>query len=215
VSDVFVSRPAWIEPAFVPGLEAFLDRLRDAGLSPHTLGSSDYPLTAPMDEVITLLDGCRGAIILGYPQVFVTQGRVRSETLVEPLTLGTEWNHIEAALAYSRRLPLLVIHHTGVSRGIFDRGVLGGFIYELDLAQPGWCHEPTVSGVLATWKTRVAAATPAAPAALPAATAPSGSKPCPNCSTADRPFYLCKLERGFMNGATHICTKCHSIFNYA
>jgi hypothetical protein len=31
--------------------------------------------------------------------------------------LPTEWNHIEAALAYSQQLPLLVIHHRGIKRG--------------------------------------------------------------------------------------------------
>ena len=43
-----------------------------------------------------------------------------------------------AHLAHARGLPLLVIHHQRVARGIFDRGAVSSFIYEKDLSNASW-----------------------------------------------------------------------------
>lgn len=63
--DVFGSRPTWVYESFRPGLEGFLDMLHGFGLTARTLGTTDYPHRAPLDEVIQLLSKCRGAVILG------------------------------------------------------------------------------------------------------------------------------------------------------
>jgi hypothetical protein len=155
--DVFMSRPTWVDASFEGGLNGFLTRLKDLGMRACTLGTSEYPTEAPLDEVINLLDRCRGAVILGYPQIRADSGYVRDRPLSAPLLLPTEWNHIEAGLAYARSLPLLVIHHTGVGRGIFDRGAISKFIYEIDLSDPTWPHEKRISGALEKWRDSVLA----------------------------------------------------------
>lgn len=152
---VFVSRPTWVPDEFRQGLDHFLDLLDKMALKPRTLGSTDYPTRCPLDEVIHLMDECRGAVILGYPQIIVSSGTLKNAQLSADLPLPTEWNHIEAGLAYARDLPLLVIHHTGIRRGIFDRGAIGGFLYELDLSNPMWPLDTAVSGALTSWKASV------------------------------------------------------------
>jgi hypothetical protein len=150
--DVFVSRPTWVAPSFRHGLEGFLGLLSSLGLNPRTIGATDYPTKAPLDEVIRLMDRCAGAVILGYPQIIAVAGTIKDQVLSAPLVLPTEWNHIEAALAYARELPLLVIHHNGVFRGIFDRGAISRFIYELNLEDPAWPLLASVRGAIETWK---------------------------------------------------------------
>ena len=98
---------------------------------------------------------CRGAIILGYPQIIVKSGFIKDQELVTPISLGTEWNHIEAALAYSLHIPLLVLHDFTVSRGIFDRGALNSFIYPVHFHEPSWYTEDRISGALTTWINRL------------------------------------------------------------
>src|SRR5690242_11371801 len=112
--DIFVSRPTWVPEEFRGGIEGFLRLLHAMGVTPRTLGTTDYPSKAPLDEVIDLLDACAGAVILGYPQIRVAGGFVKDKPVTEELLLPTEWNHIEAGLAYARGLPLLVVHHEGV-----------------------------------------------------------------------------------------------------
>jgi hypothetical protein len=150
--DVFVSRPTWVASSFRCGLEGFLGFLGNVGLKPRTIGATDFPSKAPLDEVIRLMDCCAGAVILGYPQITATLGILKDQPLKSALTLPTEWNHIEAGLAYARGLPLLIIHHLGVCRGIFDRGAISSFIYELDLEDHAWPLSPKIRGAVETWK---------------------------------------------------------------
>ena len=108
-----------------------------------------------MEEVIALMNKCSGAIVLGYPQVCIQEGLVKDKRIAAPLWLSTEWNHIEAALACAQRLPLLMIHHHGVGRGVFDRGAISSFVYEIDLASKGWPLERDISNALKHWKEKV------------------------------------------------------------
>jgi hypothetical protein len=150
--DVLVSRPTWVAPEFETGLAGFLGLLKDLGLQPRTLGATDYPAKAPLDEVIRLLDSCAGIVVLGYPQVVATAGTLKGQPIPNPLALATEWNHIEAGLGYARNLPLLVIHHVGIGRGVFDHGAIPNFIYEVDLTDPAWPLSANVRGAVKTWK---------------------------------------------------------------
>lgn len=152
MTDVFVSRPTWIAEPFQAGLDGFLGILQDFDLNPRTLGSTDYPVQSPLDEVIRIMRECSGAIILGYPQILVEVGQVKDIPVDEPLLLGTEWNHIEAGLAHACGLPMLIIHHNGIKRGIFDRGTVGRFIYEIDLERPEWPLAENIRGAVNTWR---------------------------------------------------------------
>ncbi len=120
---IFLSRPTWLPENHEPGFAALCRVLETLALQPRTLGATDYPSKSPLDEVIRLMSECCGAMVLGYPQICLEAGSVKAAR-VDHLLLATEWNHIEAALAYARDLPLLVVHHTGVKRGVFDHGAI-------------------------------------------------------------------------------------------
>src|SRR3989338_882633 len=134
--------------------------LSNMGLTPRTLGSTDYPSKAPLDEVLEIMDQCQGAIILGYPQLKIDTGSIKGIAINESISLPTEWNHIEAALAYSKSLPIMILNNRGVSRGVFDRGVMNAFIHEVDFIKPGWCMEPSLNGALQKWKSNCQSGTP-------------------------------------------------------
>ena len=148
--DIFLSRPTVIDASFSEGLEIFISQLQALGIKPRTLGVTDYPSNSPLDEVLELMEMCKGAIILGYPQIEIKKALLKNNEIFD-LKLATEWNHIEASLAYALKLPLLIIHHTGVVRGIFDRGTINNFIYERDLTKPGWCVESDINGAINRW----------------------------------------------------------------
>lgn len=153
--NVFLSRPTSIAEKYKPGLDGFIQYLKGKEIAPRTLGTTDYPTNAPMDEVIALLRKCEGAIILGYPQIVVQTGLIKGNKIEETITLGTEWNHIEAALAYSLHMPLLVIYDSSVSRGIFDCGTLNSFLYSTNFENPAWFVETDIAGAVNTWVERL------------------------------------------------------------
>lgn len=152
--DVFISRPTWIGEEFKEGLDGFLSFLDTHDFKPRTLGSTDYPTESPLDEVISIMEECEGTIILGYPQIYVTRGRIR-ESENRSFLIPSEWNHIEATLAYMKKMPLLVIHHKGITRGIFERGAISKFIYEIDLSKNNWFLSDNVKGALKKWKASI------------------------------------------------------------
>lgn len=145
--DVFISRPTWVGKEFREGLEGFLSFLETHDLKPRTIGSTDYPTEVPMDEVIALMDECQCAIILGYPQTYVIRGKIK-DLEKDNFPLPTEWNHIEATLAYAKNMPLLVIHHKGIDKGIFEHGATSKFIYETDLTKTNWFLSENISKAL-------------------------------------------------------------------
>jgi hypothetical protein len=203
-----VSRPNWISSEFDPGLEVFLTSLNNMGLSPRTLGSSDYPSKAPLDEVIEIMDECEGAIILGYPQVTIFEGKIKEDKIENELLLPTEWNHIEAALAYSKGLPLIVIHHQGVSRGVFDRGVMNAFVHEVNLTSPTWSMDADLNGAIQKWKLNCDSGNSNFGIAVKA----DPHKPtCPNCSTKSKPIYLSSLSPSFRAIGKSACSSCNYI----
>ena len=153
--SIFLSKPNFIEDKYRLGASNFVNLLESHGLRVRSLGSSDYPIEAPMDEVIHLMEQCSGAVILGIPQVEVTTGKVCGEEITSPFSLATEWNHIETALAYSLKLPLLIIHDQMVVRGVFDRGTTNTFIHSVDLTADSWPLDATITGSLTTWKSRL------------------------------------------------------------
>jgi hypothetical protein len=212
--NVFVSRPTWVSNVYVRGLQGFLLRLTDYIMQPRTLGASDYPNRAPLDEVINLLDQCEGAVILGYPQIEIRDGMIKGQPVSGVVHLATEWNHIEAGLAYARGLPLLVIHHVGVCRGIFDRGATNTFLYEKDLSDPAWSVTPEISGALNKWREQVVKGDRLS---VGQEKQDIISEPaCPNCSTSGKKFYLSRLPIDFAAAfaATHHCAKCDSTFTF-
>jgi len=204
---IFLSRPTWIAPQYQPGVDTFLTQLENLGLDARTIGVSDYPTKSPLDEVIDILQTCRGAIVLGVPQLKIQQGFLKGDVITKPLVLGTEWNHLEAGLAYSAGLPLLVIHHYTLTRGIFDRGVLNAFLHSVDLESSNWSMQPNLNGAIVHWKedctqqsgNRVSAH----------AQAPSGKPFCPNCSSS-RPIYLRPIPPDFISieNASWECSQC-------
>jgi len=152
--NIFCSRPTWVAEEFKESLTGFLAFLGTHDFKPRTIGSTDYPTESPLIEVIRLMDECEGAIILGYPQIYVIRGNIKGSDKND-FPLPTEWNHIEATLAFHKNLPLLLIHHKGISRGVFDRGAISKFIYEKDLSENNWFLSDNISGALMKWKSSI------------------------------------------------------------
>lgn len=160
--NVFLSRPTWVPPELARGHDGFIELLGTLGLIPRTVGTTDFGTLSPMDQVISLMNQCRGAIILGYPQITVASGTCKGTPVKDAMSLATEWNHIEPALAHARGLPLLAIHHMGIDRGIFSRGAMNAFLYQRDLSDPGWPLAKDLQGALKSWKADCLAPTPPA-----------------------------------------------------
>ena len=207
--QVFVSRPTWVSKEFEEGLNAFITLIENLGLVPRTLGVTDYPSKSPMDEVIEIMQSCKGAVILGYPQLQVTKGTLKGASINSELVLATEWNHLEAGLAYAAGLPLLVLHHTSVTRGVFDRGVLNAFLHSVDFGVPNWAMQPAINGAIKKWKQECVSGSSSYGGANKQKVIP-GKPICPNCSGTNKAVYLSPIPSPFNSvaGGDWECSVC-------
>jgi hypothetical protein len=143
------------QEVFVRAVE---DRLRSEGLIPHTVGRNTFSADSPLKAVTQLLDNCCGTVVIALERMYFPSGADKrggpSESPLVDVKLATPWNQIEAAMAYSRGHPLLVIVEKGVkSEGLLERG----YDWYVQSVAPDSSALATTefSGVLASWKQKL------------------------------------------------------------
>jgi hypothetical protein len=95
-----------------------LETIERAGLEPQEFTVSGLPknMGYGFKQSLDVMSRCQGAVVLGFE-------RHRFETADGPVSMPTEWNHFEGALAFARGLPILVVAEEGTSdNGIFWHG---------------------------------------------------------------------------------------------
>lgn len=154
-TDVFLSRPSIVTDQYTNGLHRMYERLGELKIRPRTIGISDTPLRSPFSEVENLIRQCKGMIVLGYPQFELIDGTFRGSKLRPGTFLPSEWHQIEGCLAYSRKIPTLVIAHDGIDRGIFALGSADVFIHQTDLSMADWIDSEEIQKALDEFRRRI------------------------------------------------------------
>jgi hypothetical protein len=145
------------QEAFVRAVE---DRLRSEGLVPHTVGRNTFSADAPLKAVTELLDRCSGTVVIAlersyFPSGTEKRGGPKASALAD-VKLPTPWNHIEAAMAYARGLPLMVVVEAGLrSEGLLERGY--DWYVQSVKPEPAALSTNEFNGVLASWKQKMIA----------------------------------------------------------
>jgi hypothetical protein len=134
------------------------DRLRSEGFIPHTVGRNTFSSDAPLKAVTELLKTCSGAVVIAFERSYFPSGISKrggpKEAALSEVRLPTAWNQIEAAMAYSHGLPLMVIVEAGLSNaGLLERGY-DWYVQEVKL-ETSSLASVEFNGVLASWKQKV------------------------------------------------------------
>jgi hypothetical protein len=156
--NIFVSVGATSNEQQEIFVRAVEERLRNEGFIPHTVGRNTFSSDAPLKKVTELLDSCDGAVVIALERSFFPSGTDKrggpNESEISNIKLPTPWNHIEAAMAYSRRLPLMVVVESGLkSEGLLEHGY--DWYVQWIKPIPSALTTPEFNGVLADWKSKV------------------------------------------------------------
>lgn len=98
-------------------------KFSDNGFHLTTLGDNDWDDEDPIRPIHSLMKECCGCIVLLLERYFIEEGKYKrgsdSEQAMRGLALTTPWNQIEATLAYTEKLPMLIlkdknVHNDGV-----------------------------------------------------------------------------------------------------
>lgn len=170
--DVFVSVGSTAteeQEAFVRAVE---DRIRSEGLVPHTVGRNTWSADSPLKSVMELIATCAGAVVIALERSYFAAGTEKrggpNEVALTEVRLPTPWNQIEAAMAYARGLPLLVIVDAGLkSEGLLEQK----YDWYVQRVRPeaSALNSAEFNGVLASWKQKMARTQAEAHSLAPAA----------------------------------------------
>jgi hypothetical protein len=139
---------------FVRAIEGYLQA---NGFIPQTVGRTYFSSLQPLQTVDTLMRECCGTIIVAFERVFLVEAIERrgsaQQTALNDVKLPTVWNQIEAAMAYMRGHPLLVIVERGIkSEGLLEKGY-DWYVQWVELDQAAFTTAEFV-GVFADWRRR-------------------------------------------------------------
>jgi hypothetical protein len=155
---IFVSVGSTCNPSQEEFVKAIEDRLRSEGFVPQTVGRTAFSSDAPLKAVTELMDQCSGMMVIALERSYFPAGVEKrggnSEKHLLDVKLPTPWNHIEAALAYSRHLPIFAIVEEGLkAEGLIEPGY-DWFVLSLPLV-PSQLHSVQFNGILSDWKSKI------------------------------------------------------------
>ncbi len=156
--NVFVSVGGTASEQQETFIRAVEDRLRSEGLIPHTVGRNTFSSDAPLKAVTELLDKCSGTVVIALERSYFASGVEKcggpKESTLSDVKLPTPWNQIEAAMAYSRGHPLMVIVESGLkSEGLLERG--NDWYVQWVKPDAAALSTTEFNGVLANWKQKL------------------------------------------------------------
>jgi len=159
---IFVSVGGTATAAQEDFVRAIEDRLRSEGLVPHTVGRNTFSAEAPLKAVTELINRCSGTVVIALERSYFPSGVSKrggpNQAAIQNVALPTPWNQIEAAMSYSRGLPLMVVVEKGLQgEGLLEKGY-DWYVQEVDLS-PSALVSPQFNGVLSSWKQKVEAST--------------------------------------------------------
>ena len=142
---------------FVSGIERYM---LDHGLLPQALGRNYWSSQQPLKAIVELMNQCAGVAIIAFERLrimeaFDRRGSEGEKKLVD-FALPTVWNQVEAAMAYMRGLPLLVIVEDELKQeGLLEAGY-DWYVQRLP-ADPQAIADREFRGIFDDWRSRVEA----------------------------------------------------------
>jgi hypothetical protein len=147
VGQVFTSQ----QERFVSRIEAHIS---GQGLRPRTVGRNEFTHKQPLQLIETLMDGSAGVLVIALERMMIQTGFERRGTpdqkTISNEALPTPWNQIEAAFAYVKRLPLLVIRETAVRADGLLEGRYDWYVHSTDL-DPDFVNSTAFNGTFESW----------------------------------------------------------------
>jgi hypothetical protein len=155
---IFVSVGSTCNPQQEEFVKAVEDRLRSEGFVPQTVGRTAFSSDAPLKAVTELIDKCSGIMVIALERCYIQAGVEKrggnSERSLVDVRLPTPWNHIEAAMAYSRHLPIFAVVEAGLkAEGLLEPGY-DWFVLSLPL-EPSQLNSVQFNGILSDWKSKI------------------------------------------------------------
>ncbi len=157
MTRVFISKGSAATEEQRAFIDAVLEMLDTVGMSARIMGENEWSHEQPLRAIRKIMRECDGAVIIAFTRTQFDEGveLTKNQTIpISNIKLPTTWNHIEASMAYSFELPLLVVAENGLkSEGLIEDGY-DWRVYWTDL-HPDVVKSDSFKGYLQSWKRAV------------------------------------------------------------
>lgn len=154
---VFISKGSVATEEQRDFIDGVLDTLKTVGLSPRVMNENEWSHEQPLQAIKKVIKECNGAVIIAFSRTIFKEGielRDGGNRELKEIALPTPWNHIEAAMAYSFDLPLLVVAENGLKpEGLIEQNY-DWSVYWTDLNSQT-VKSDKFKGFLLSWKKSV------------------------------------------------------------
>jgi len=138
--------------------ETIFSVIAATGLSPRQMEKNEWSSEQPLRAIRRVIAECHGAVIVAFTRYEFPSGIERGKN-DSSISLGathfpTVWNQIEAALAYGRDIPLLVICESGLKEDGLLEGKYDWKVFWTDF-QAADLNSERFSGFVQSWKNLV------------------------------------------------------------
>lgn len=154
-TKVFISVGSNGSPLQRDATETIFSVIAATGLAPRQMEKNEWSSEQPLRAIRRVISECHGAVIVAFTRYEFPSGIERGKN-ESAIALGrthfpTVWNQIEAALAYGRDIPLLVICETGLKEDGLLEGNYDWKVFWTDF-QPSDLSSERFSGFVQSWK---------------------------------------------------------------
>ena len=157
---VYISVGSATTPSQAEAAETIFRSLEAAGLSPRQMEKNEWSSEQPLRAIWHVIEECDGVVVIAFSRYRFDSGAERqkdgSEKQLKETRITTVWNQIEAAMGYTRTLPLLVV----AENGCLEEGLLEGRydwkVYWTDFTRDR-LQSDAFMGYLESWKRLVLA----------------------------------------------------------
>ena len=156
-TKVFISKGSTTTVKQREFIDGVLESLEVSGLSPRIMYENEWSHEQPLVAIKKVIRECSGAVVIAFERTIIEKGvelKKDGKKKLQNIALTTPWNQIEAAMAYSFDLPLLVIAENGLkSEGLIEQGYDWN-VYWTDLTVEA-SKSDSFKGFLKSWKVSV------------------------------------------------------------
>ena len=166
---VFVSCPSRLSARQKLAAELIASQLENNKLAWRSLGRSDYPYEAPINEVVGMIRHCSGGVILGFTQYEATSVAfvptlddndrasmpTGSEISKSKMAIPTPWNQLEAGIILAYDLPTIILKEKEIEGGVFDPKSQDLFIGEIPNPPLNPSEMDKLESVFQIWASKV------------------------------------------------------------
>jgi hypothetical protein len=95
------------------------------------------------------------AVVISKPGTSEEKTLPDASSKVNYVAYPTAWNHLEAGILFSLKLPILVFREEGISGGVFDNGVTDLFVHRMPTVDECKSKSSSFREVILRWQGRV------------------------------------------------------------